>query len=105
MTEPPNEMSYTDSLAAHAAASIKRRAENQNLARVLAAKSRGALRRMAGPPPAPPHTTFPNSLGSYRGKRKDRPLVAPLAPRERFVRLVAAYLAFASRPRSLSLVA
>jgi hypothetical protein len=37
--------------------------------------------------------TFPNDVGNYPGKRTPKPAGKPLAPKERFARLAADYLA------------
>src|SRR4051794_38869015 len=91
---------YLQSVGALAAHLLRSTAEQRAARKLLESKSRGALRRMAGPPPAPSFTTFPNDAGNYRAKRKERPQVAPLAPRERFVRMAAAYQEFAYRRRA-----
>jgi hypothetical protein len=87
-----NNNSYTDRLAALAAHNLRAAAEERRLRDRLASMSRGALRRVRGVARSLLPPTFAE-LGNYPGKRAPKPTVAPLAPRERFLRLAAAYLA------------
>jgi hypothetical protein len=91
-------------LAAHAAAVIRRTADLRRKPAPVPAdelavrrgQERAAHARAAA---RQARQTAPNDLGNYPGQRQPRPAGGPLAPAERFVRLVAAYLERARTPR------